>query len=412
MINKTGKINKQRIRLACMKYLISCFALLLIFEFCNSKKSGTKNTLDQTSLELTKDTLAGYESSFFSFQERPQVIIVPSNKISTVKGKKGLVLTVDPSKLETEDGSPFAKEIVVHLMEMINQDDLFRNDATTVSDGKLLVSGGAYHIALQSGGKNLKIKKGQSLTTLFPKLTDSEMQIFYAQKDGDGKLNWKPSSQNLDETISKPEPEKRIIKQTKPKAKQVKDSSTSLSQVEALMAYSDSKGGRMSATEFKIFLDSLNPSTPNNATEVTEIKEYYDTITGMAKKVRSKSYYQPVEITNLGWINVDRFYKNSNNVKINCGFEFVNAIDKVTLYVIFKNMNSVLKEDLVLSNNDDKTYLSNFLPVGEAVRIIAITRTNDQLFTAKADLVISENASISLKFIKAAEGDLQKNILY
>ena len=73
-----------------------------------------------------------------------QHFIVKHTKPSLIRAAKGLQVKIDPDALEREDGLPITGDIAVEILELTNSDDLFKHNAATVSDGKLLISGGSY----------------------------------------------------------------------------------------------------------------------------------------------------------------------------------------------------------------------------------------------------------------------------
>ena len=61
-------------------------------------------------------------------------------------------------------------------------------NAQTVSDGKLLESGGAYYINLSCGKERLRIKKNKSIKIEFPKISDKDMSLFDGKVDSLGNI--------------------------------------------------------------------------------------------------------------------------------------------------------------------------------------------------------------------------------
>ena len=106
------------------------------------------------------------------------------------KNKLGTTIYINPNDLETLDGKPLTENIEIELKELTNQLELFGTNTQTVSNGKLLVSGGAYYLNMKSNGKQLKIKDGKNINIDFPKLTNEKMSLFYGQKDSLGIMNW------------------------------------------------------------------------------------------------------------------------------------------------------------------------------------------------------------------------------
>lgn len=398
-----------------MTKFISFILILVCFSYCNEKKSSSHQAVAKDSSAI-KDQLYGHDNSFFSFERKPEIITVSSEKKSRITGKKGLKLIIDPTSLEAEDGSPVSGNITVELTEMVTQEDLFNADASTNSDGQLLVSGGAYHLEMKNGDRKLRIKKDKSLVMQCPKYSNKEMELFYGQKDSSGNLNWVPAKKPIRKITGKPELTPGVAKNpgTQPQSSPPITKDTAKSQdgsLTALLDFAEKKGNRISASELDSFLDKRD-LFENDADLIRVTKEETDVETGEKKKVSSKVYYEPVEIRKLGWINCDRYYQNPNKTKINCDLQFVEQTDKASIYIVFNNINSLIKEYAKVSDISKPYELSFDFPVGEPVKLIAITNNGEDIFIARANYKIEKNGIVALKFNKAAKEDINKIKLY
>ena len=155
-------------------------------------------------------------------------------------------------------------------------------------------------------------------------------------------------------------------------------------------------------------MDSQRDLHENDADLITTTKEETDVETGEKRKVSSKVYYEPVEIRKLGWINCDRFYNSPDKTKIACDLQFVNRTDKASVYVVFNNINSVIKEYAKVTDNAKPYELDFDFPVGEPVKFIAVTNNGEGIFIARADYKIAKNGIVSLKFNKAGQDEMNK----
>jgi hypothetical protein len=164
-------------------------AVLLIS--CNNEQDKTVqiNPIDQ--LQQIDNLLA-------EISEKPQILTAPSDNKTTVTGAKGTIIYVDPNRLETIDGSPLGDKIQIELLEMTDNASMVSNNVQTVSNGQILVTGGAYYLNMTSDGKQLKMKKGQGLEVEFPKLTEDEMGLFLGEKDSLGQMNWVQANEKFE----------------------------------------------------------------------------------------------------------------------------------------------------------------------------------------------------------------------
>ena len=188
--------------------LLLCSALYNIS--CNAKKV-EKKLAAITTLAQPVDTVRFEEAENISFaayhnlfnQLNTQRYRVSAGKVSVVTADKGLRITVNPGKLEKENGEAPGEEILVDIIELTNPEELFKANATTVSNGRLLASGGCYYIGMTSGNSRLRVKKGEALQVEFPVLKQAEMELFYTERDPSGNMNWQRAGVALDAAASK-----------------------------------------------------------------------------------------------------------------------------------------------------------------------------------------------------------------
>lgn len=127
-----------------------------------------------------------------------QHFVVPKGKRKKIIGTHGIAVEVIPEALETESGQPVYGAIEVAMVEVMTPLDFIKNSASTLSDGKLLESGGSVHLEMRSQGKKLRIKAGKSLPIEFPETAIHEnMELFYGQPDSSTGMNWIPADAPL-----------------------------------------------------------------------------------------------------------------------------------------------------------------------------------------------------------------------
>ncbi|WP_462220047.1 hypothetical protein, partial [Ferruginibacter sp.] len=109
-----------------------------------------------------------------------------------------------------------------------------------------------------------------------------------------------------------------------------------------------------------------------------------------------QKYYNPSAITNLGWINCDRFYQYSPPAEIEIDLPITFNKGTIQYFVIFKNFNGLINGKLEFSEGENIS-LKN-LPAGESITLIAFTKNNGQLFHCKEEFVIQKNKPVKLYF--------------
>ena len=293
----------------------------------------------------------------------------------TVQGSKGSVIHINPEDLETLDGQPLGSDIKVELKELISNKDFVKNNVQTISDGKLLVSGGAYFINMSSDGRLLRLKEGKKLKIELPVLTDKKMILFYGQKDSLGGINWKPTEQKfgLAGAPAVIENQKRIIVENKPDS----------SQMDKIFDY----------------LQSMDTTSPSMTIQQKEMaKENYRL---------DKKLYNAIEIDKFGWINCDRFLDNPNNTDLKIELDPKDSVECANVYFVFRDIKSVLQE-YCGTNNARFTNMIENVPVGKNVRIIAYSIKGGKVLSFSNNYTIRQNDVLKFSLTETPESEFQK----
>ncbi len=117
---------------------------------------------------------------------------VPIDSFIEIVGQNGTVIKFNPKNLETRFGKPITGDsLKVELIELTTKQDLLLANAQTTSNGKRLISGGAFKIDIIANGEPLVLKESKTIDAQFPKNTsEADMQIFYGDRDNEGNINW------------------------------------------------------------------------------------------------------------------------------------------------------------------------------------------------------------------------------
>lgn len=110
-----------------------------------------------------------------------------------IEGKSGTKILVHPNSLVDIDGSPIHEEVELQLIEAVSKDQFLTNNLLTMSDGKLLESGGMLHLQLETtSGKKVQINPNAPLTVQLPTAQKVEDMLYFTSTGGQ---NW--STQNI-----------------------------------------------------------------------------------------------------------------------------------------------------------------------------------------------------------------------
>ena len=315
----------------------------------------------ETEIKRLNDLLVKYE-------EPSQLFKVLTAEPTQVKGKQGTIISINPSDLTTESGEPLGKEIKIELKELMNQRQLLKANAQTVSSGQLLVSGGAYYINMTSDGKLLKLKEGKKLAVEFPKIAKEEMSLFYGKRDNLGSINWEQANESFKRKSVAPI-EKKNSKKKKPK-------------MESLVDY-------------------LKGDTSELLTK--EEKLQYEKEEKFAKNV-----YETVKLKSLGWINCDRFLKISNKTDLQVKFNPSDSIVSANMYLVFKDINSVTYSSYFSYNGQVNSDGFRNIPVGYKVRLIAFALKDEKIRSSSVDLIVGNMQILTLKMKETSKTEFEK----
>jgi hypothetical protein len=361
----------------------------------NQKKNTTINQVQSFKEDFLK------VDSLINLSENPsQFFTISCTKKATIVGKKGTILHVEPNNLETENGSVIKDSITIELKELHNQKDLAISNAQTISEGKLLESGGAYYIAMKSGGQRLRIKKDKTLKVEFPRISVKEMSLFYGERDSLGNINWNTT-------------ENQFENDTMPIAK---TNSKIVALPERLLVIEFDKSKRVIMSESEYLQSKRTGEFVNSRI----IDRFSGDQGGPMKKNEEKEYlkeeenqringrvYKAIELNKLGWINCDRFNDEAEKTDLKLTFSSSENIQSAVVLLIFKDINSVMKNYYVSSPQSNSSLFAN-IPVGQKVKLIGISLKNLETYTYTSEFTITPNQTLNIHPEKNNSQDLAK----
>ncbi len=317
-----------------------------------------------------------------SFRQAAQKFVVSTGSRHQLIGKKGTIIELQADDLETTDGSPLGKQIDVALLELQDQNDFLKNTITTTSNGRLLVSGGAYYINCTSAGKVLRIKKGKTIAVSIPKLTDEKMNLFYGETLADGGVNWRPSKKSITDKLTK---------------------DSVWANVPKLMA-KDTVYGSDWRTRYEPTNTVLNengepaPDTVpvlNNVLTYVLDTEYHRERVAVTPKVVEEGYEQ-IELAQLGWINCDRFYDaEKTQLAINLPVLEQRGV-VIKTFIVCQSLNSVSEHDFTTSEQNNHVVISG-LPANQPVRITSVAYYDGKVHTFTKEVRLKPHTHVDMQ---------------
>lgn len=304
------------------------------------------------------------------FEEPSQFFEVSAEKPAKVVGKHGTIISIVPGDLTTENGKQIGEKILVELKELTDQSALLRANAQTVSNGKLLVSGGAYYINLTTDGQNLKLKEGKTLAASFPKLTDKEMSLFYGQRDSTGALNWQQAQQ-------------RFVSSPSTVSKERKGSDTSMSDLDAIFEYIDG--------------ESKRPLTQQEKDAIKQEQE---------RSKLERKLYATIQLSQLGWINCDRFLDEPYRTDLKYSFDERDSVSSTIVYLVFKDLNSIMQNYSSFYGYGKEEKVFKNIPLSARARLIAISLKDGKMYGCKIDTTITPEIALKVNWRMINDNEL------
>ncbi len=381
------------------QYTHSLFAVIFVFASCNQHRQTNETTTGNNNAAYATSQEQQLNYLLEKMDVPSQFFTVPCDKPSSVTGKNGTVIYIAPVNLETEDGGKPVQDIIVELKELRDQEDLIRANAQTKSNGKLLVSGGAYYLNMVSGGKQLHIKKDKALKAAFPKISDNPMQLFYGKRDSNTHMDWEPAQKLTTNNSEKSSPRS--------------DTSVMIfnSRSHEVMGYvgTDSTYKRDTAKlselkrKYKLqkHIEDSIKIADLETTEREMMKRH------LADKKISNAMYDITEIKKLGWINLDRFEGDGRTTTITFSLSPTDSISCARVYLVFKSMNSMFNTTWHASSGQYTQSFGN-VPIGREARVIAVAYKKDQLHAFNIDMTTAEYQNTVIIWKPTNEAELNR----
>jgi hypothetical protein len=105
---------------------------------------------------------------------------------------KGHKILFNPNSFVTLGGQPVTGNVDIEVRELTTAAEMILSDRPTVSNGKILESGGVFYIRATQNGQELKLAPGAFVKIDLPASSGSMqgMQVFNGQVTPDNSINW------------------------------------------------------------------------------------------------------------------------------------------------------------------------------------------------------------------------------
>lgn len=273
--------------------------------------------------------------------------------LKEIEGKKGTKIYFLREFFDVDS----TDKISLELKEFYNISDLIKNNIRTITeDDELLESSGVIYLNFTKNGEELKLKDSTSMRVKFPFSLSKQDKIFNGKMDSLNQMSW-----------SETEAYFMVLRFNK--------------------TYQIDMG-------YNVTLDSL----PYYQELWRKQDSIYDKTIGSYENI-DKKVGSAVSLTNLGWINVDRFVEKPTTMD----FSFTNSleVDGIVMYVIYDNLNSFTS----YYPDETENIILTGVPVLENTSLIAVGIKDKQLYAQKIRVGDKDSMQLSLQSINQTELD-------
>lgn len=392
--------------------------------------------------------LAAYADDFM--QTVKQEFTVKGKHKTVITAKGGLRVTVNAADLVKENGMPVDGDIRVNIIELASSKDFFYSNAATISDGRLLSSGGSYYVGMLCNGYRLELKKGRSMMIDFPILRKEDMELFYGKRDEKNNMNWR----KMNMVLTMP-----------PESVSFTDSSYSSEVFNFRNDLEEFRTGRLFQSlkdpisyygkeiTLQRFVDTLNAVKPivyletisfwpkNLPTDRVLDTAFLIATYGPMKQYVLRSckqleqeeqererrkqlqaarfskweprslagqiqkYYAPVAVSYMGWINCDRFYKEPQaEMEFDMPITLNNS--QVQYFLLYESINGMIHSQVLCDENAKASVAG--LPIGIKATMIGFVKKDGIIYQAKETFMIEAGKKQKLDFTVISEEELKK----
>lgn len=288
------------------------------------------------------------------FSAPSQIFTLHPDSAVVVTGDEGTTMTIRPHSFIKKDGSRPDSIITLELKEAYSKSEMIFNGLSTMSDGKLLESGGMIYINAMSGQDTLSLAK-QMQVTMPNKSGIVDGQYFKGNMEGEN-INWTLNEYEVDTIITI----KRIV----------------------TLSY----GADSAIAEQVRVVGTDTISLLDMGISYFEDLSQMDTVVSDEAVPNSYSF----RVNELGWINCDRFYDIPDPTHLRLRH---NEDQYVLGYSIYENLSSI---SYIHFNKG----IANIkpLPKGEPVTILAVAFQGDEYKMYNKRIITGEDTDLTIEF--------------
>lgn len=120
-----------------------------------------------------------------------QIFFIDGSKDTVIETKGGVLLSIPAKNFLNTTAEAASGEIELEVKEALNPLDIMKAGLTTLSNGRLLETGGMFYVNARQNGKNLDIDQSKGIQVGIPEINPGKpMLLFDGQRLPNGEINW------------------------------------------------------------------------------------------------------------------------------------------------------------------------------------------------------------------------------
>ncbi|HEX7846028.1 MAG TPA: hypothetical protein VF476_09540 [Chitinophagaceae bacterium] len=127
-----------------------------------------------------------FDIFYKSVEKRAEEFTIVTNKDTTILCKEGSIIFIPANCFETEKGETVKGPVQISVKEFYSISDIIGNKLTTLSNDRMLETGGMLHISAKTSSQTVRLKQGSSLDLKMPtRIFDPAMKLFMGEQVSD-----------------------------------------------------------------------------------------------------------------------------------------------------------------------------------------------------------------------------------
>lgn len=152
---------------------------------------------DEIRYELNEEGKSNWSEADKNLES--QVFRINPDRDTIIETQQGIVIAIPAASFEHTTGEGVTGSFDLEIKEAMTAADIMKAGLSTMSNDKLLETGGMFYINARQGTNNLAVNRSKPLNVNVP-VNNNDMMLFKGERRADGSINWvepKPMKRKL-----------------------------------------------------------------------------------------------------------------------------------------------------------------------------------------------------------------------